>query len=619
MEERNENIGSKRLILLPPEHTLISQFSKKKRKWKFVLYRKKDPFVIALNEWPNNVVLKCILFIPLVIFVLITIIPVFVCVITLFYLNRSLSDRVQNKYLEILESIAVTNNEPLINKAITDYAKNLYNPSNDLPFRRILYLGTNDKRLILKIDESKIFDYVDEIWIYDSIDNLYIRCVSEKYDLNNSYIASNSQFSPDILQKNNANNSVGITWLNDENDNIAKAKRTILERETAIANAQKPLPPRIKLNANNFLPPEIVYYFEPSFDNEINSYLFENYERINKSLIEKGMQFFYIPKLINQSELINDELIDFVSYEFPDVFKGNDDDKRALIKKAIQNVSNKNYSESLNLALGITDIDYPCFLHSVDYNDTEFEYRDFNYSVFNLLQEEGTTFEEKINNYLSAVDISINNNQYRLIELDPEDPDSTFNKIGQSVTDELSKAISAIKSLDNEKLVIASLVYIITNLKDSQPELCENLNKVLYNTISNSNQPLSRLVIDEKQRIFLSDYDNLEILMTPLPKTLFIFMLRHPEGVLLKELYLHRKELIEIYCKIGNRLDMSAIQKSIYEMTDVRSNSINEKCSRIKEAFISKIDDSVARNYYITGTKSEPKSIILDRSLVNFL
>jgi hypothetical protein len=619
MEERSENIGSKRLILLPPDHTFISQFSKKKRKWKFALSRKKDPFVIALNEWPNNLVLKCILFIPLVIFVLITIIPVFVCVIAFFYLNRSLSDRVQHKYFEILESIAVTNNESLINEAITDYAKNLFNPNNDLPFRRILYLDSTQKRLILKIDESKIFDYVDEIWMYDSIDNLYIRCVSEKYDLHKSYIASNSQLRPDILQKNNANYSVDITWLNDENDNIVKAKKTILKRETAIANAQKPPAPRIKLNANNFLPPEIVYYFESSVDNEINSYLFENYERINKSLIKKGMQFFYIPKLINQSELINDKLLGFVSYEFPDVFKGNNDDKRALIKKVIQNVSEKNYSKSLNLALGITGIDFPCFLHSVDYNDTKFEYRDFKYSVFNLLQEDGTTLEEKINHYLSAVDISINNRLYRLDELDPEDPDSTFNKIGQSVTDELSRAISAIKGLDNKKLVIASLVYIITNLKDSQPELCENLNKVLYNTISNCDQPLSRLLIDEKQKIFLSDYDNLEIVLTPLPKTLFIFMLRHPEGVLLKELYLHRKELIEIYCKIGNRLDMSAIQKSIYEMTDVRSNSINEKCSRIKEAFISKIDDSVARNYYITGTKSEPKSIILDRSLVNFL
>ncbi len=145
------------------------------------------------------------------------------------------------------------------------------------------------------------------------------------------------------------------------------------------------------------------------------------------------------------------------------------------------------------------------------------------------------------------------------------------------------------------------------------------MRNLLNNTFGFSNQQLSRLVIDYRFRLILIDYDNIEIELTPLPKTLFIFMLRHPEGLLLKELYLHRKELIEIYGKIGNRLDMSAIQNSIYDMTDARSNSINEKCSRIKEAFIYKIDDSLARNYYITGTKSEPKSIILDRSLVIFL
>ena len=145
------------------------------------------------------------------------------------------------------------------------------------------------------------------------------------------------------------------------------------------------------------------------------------------------------------------------------------------------------------------------------------------------------------------------------------------------------------------------------------------MNKFLYDTFDYSKEKLSRLKIDKKYKLFLTDYDNIEIAMAPLPKTLFIFMLRHPEGVLLKELYLHRKELIEIYGAIGNRLDKSAIEKSIYDMTDARSNSINEKCSRIKEAFVSKIDDSIARNYYITGNKSEPKSIILDRSMVTFL
>jgi len=94
--------------------------------------------------------------------------------------------------------------------------------------------------------------------------------------------------------------------------------------------------------------------------------------------------------------------------------------------------------------------------------------------------------------------------------------------------------------------------------------------------------------------------------------------LKNEDGVKLKELSAHRAELIEIYGKVGNRLDLDQVKKSINDLTDATSNSVNEKCSKIKEAFLSKIDDAVAKHYYITGYRSQNKKIILDRSLVTF-
>ena len=67
------------------------------------------------------------------------------------------------------------------------------------------------------------------------------------------------------------------------------------------------------------------------------------------------------------------------------------------------------------------------------------------------------------------------------------------------------------------------------------------------------------------ERGHLPDFNNLEIELGPLPKTVFIFLLRHPEGVLFKDLRPHSKELKEIYTKVGNRLDMDQIEKSIKE------------------------------------------------------
>ena len=95
-------------------------------------------------------------------------------------------------------------------------------------------------------------------------------------------------------------------------------------------------------------------------------------------------------------------------------------------------------------------------------------------------------------------------------------------------------------------------------------------------------------------------------------------MLKHPEGLQFKELNQHKDELISIYSKVGNRIEMDQIKSSINDLVNVRSNSVNEKCSRIKEAFISKIDDSLAKHYYVNGGRQNVKQITLDRSLLHF-
>jgi hypothetical protein len=126
---------------------------------------------------------------------------------------------------------------------------------------------------------------------------------------------------------------------------------------------------------------------------------------------------------------------------------------------------------------------------------------------------------------------------------------------------------------------------------------------------------LSRLVIDNQFRILLPEYGR-EVEMSPLPKSFYLFMLRHPEGVMFRDLPRYRSELIKIYGRVGNRLDRTAIESSIDDLIDHRSNSVNEKCSRIKEGFLRRVDDGIARNYYITGDRKSPKKVALDRSLL---
>lgn len=128
-------------------------------------------------------------------------------------------------------------------------------------------------------------------------------------------------------------------------------------------------------------------------------------------------------------------------------------------------------------------------------------------------------------------------------------------------------------------------------------------------------QKLSRLHI-RYGRIFLPDYNNMEIKMPPLSKAVFMLYLRHPEGIMFSYLPDYRGELLHLYSSISGRDSHEDIRKSIDDVTDPTRNSINEKCSRIKQTFLREFDDSIARNYYITGERGEAKKILLPRDMV---
>lgn len=142
------------------------------------------------------------------------------------------------------------------------------------------------------------------------------------------------------------------------------------------------------------------------------------------------------------------------------------------------------------------------------------------------------------------------------------------------------------------------------------------LEETIIESIFLQKPQLSRLVVTEDFRILLPDYNGLEIKMEPLPKAVYLLFLRHPEGIMFKYLPGLRAEFESIYMAITKRDDTSSIRQSIDRVLDPTNNSINEKCARIRAAFISRFDDRLAREYYIYGYAGKPKKIELDRSLV---
>jgi hypothetical protein len=124
------------------------------------------------------------------------------------------------------------------------------------------------------------------------------------------------------------------------------------------------------------------------------------------------------------------------------------------------------------------------------------------------------------------------------------------------------------------------------------------------------------MVITKDYRILLPDYNDMEIKMEPLVKAVYLLFLKHPEGILFKHLPDYRQELTEIYVKLKpNGLNDRALQ-SIEDVTNPLLNSINEKCARIRGAFLSQFDDHMAKHYYIDGLRGEAKKIALPRDLI---
>ena len=126
---------------------------------------------------------------------------------------------------------------------------------------------------------------------------------------------------------------------------------------------------------------------------------------------------------------------------------------------------------------------------------------------------------------------------------------------------------------------------------------------------------LSKLSIAKDGTILLTDYQK-EIKMEPIVKAIYLLFLKHPEGIAFKCLPNYRQELADVYQKIKPFGLTERAIRSIEDVTNPLLNSINEKCSRIRAAFLAEVDATLLDQYVITGKSGEAKKIALPRDLV---
>ena len=157
---------------------------------------------------------------------------------------------------------------------------------------------------------------------------------------------------------------------------------------------------------------------------------------------------------------------------------------------------------------------------------------------------------------------------------------------------------------------------LVEELKDKVRKLKEyGLSEKDIVSLLHSEQPSLQLTVSKDYKVFLGE-KRVEVCMEPLVKAVYLLFLKHPEGIVFKDLPDYRKELAYLYDKVRPWGLTDRTLQSIEDVTNPTLNSINEKCARIKKIFLGILGSEMAEHYYIKGTRGKPKGIDLPRDLV---
>lgn len=335
----------------------------------------------------------------------------------------------------------------------------------------------------------------------------------------------------------------------------------------------------------------MMLYVEECANKEINGYFRKNMGRATAVL---GESFTYLPAML-------DKLAQIVEYNWPEtdstwIEKAKSDP--SWIQDAYREILSYRIDKEDEMPeLPLQTIEPPLLMH---YEETSLDGHVF--TLFPLLYSNDAQFEQLLTAIAQAPRLDSNTFHSTLIEqplrysrlrenVDVDPRDNADRGRIDVLADEIRQRIEEMRSIGVSDFVIKKLIAL-------------------------PDPKLSTLRITKDYGIFLPDYNDMEISLPTLSKVVYFFYLRYPKGLRFKELIDYRDELLGIYYRISARCDSAKMEQSVDELVDSTRNSINEKCSRIRSAFVSRFSDDLAKNYYITGRYGQPKYILLDRSLV---
>jgi hypothetical protein len=390
----------------------------------------------------------------------------------------------------------------------------------------------------------------------------------------------------------------------------------------------------------NPLAPNEVYYVESAFNEELNRLIRSNFSFISNLLARKNMAFVYVPLSLPDD--------DTLAYLYP---KASTDLGLSFADK-LQSASSVQFTATMLGELG---------LDGVTLNGGLFRYVIFSSgeNIFSYCDLSGgleeDVFRGVIECYASLLGTGGGKKFFALPKSDssvvlpdefriPLSPAEQVEREGKSnqLSDKLfdddialpppndadsndfgeQEATLMANRIASQIKQLKSRGYYDLLLKAVAPELALKYDKPVMQC--------SRLQVSDRFAFLLPDWEvpgeeadnRAELKLTPICKALYILFLRHPEGLVFKCLSAQREELLAIYSTVTNRSDLTSIRQSVDRLIDPTDNAINEKVSRIKEAFLKICTHEIVHFYAITKMHNDDswdlkKHIELPRQLVS--
>lgn len=385
-----------------------------------------------------------------------------------------------------------------------------------------------------------------------------------------------------------------------------------------------------------------VIYVENQYDERINAIIKDNYERIKWSFKRANLDFVYLPMFFNDEE-IKEKVLYYAPYLTEEIMESVELRSSHLLRYM-------SHSENLGKIA-------PSFLYAPEKENGGWVFKGqtididgggneiikwFEYTVSDIEEE----IEPQIRFSLAEED-SGPKIHFQKVEKDAHtgmtgEPPMESSQVEYSSTpslwDKLKKQTFKFgKSIVEEdegtetanEPAPSSLDEILDeDVRDTLEELEKKIERlrllgipldVIVAFVARY-ETISRLLITDDLRIFLPDYNNIEITMPALYKAVYLLFIYHrKEGVVLQQLEKYHSDLVAFYKKTKNveiltPKQLESINKLESSWDD--DGSIYVVLSRIKKIFKSAVDEHLAKHYYIEGKKGEAYNIALSQDLI---